>query len=114
MIDKFRTLLGNTLIYGLGNYGVKLIGFLLIPLYTRYLSPSDYGVIALVAMYSQVMFVLMNLGQGFSLFRFYYDKDSDEARERVVAAAMWIVLLFALPLASIPLLPFSETRSSGT
>ena len=36
-------------IYGLGNYGVKLIGFLLIPLYTRYLSPSDYGVIALVA-----------------------------------------------------------------
>ena len=104
MIDKFRTLLGNTLIYGLGNYGVKLIGFLLIPLYTRYLSPSDYGVIALVAMYSQVMFVLMNLGQGFSLFRFYYDKDSDEARERVVAAAMWIVLLFALPLASIPLL----------
>ena len=50
------------------------------------------------------MFVLMNLGQGFSLFRFYYDKDSDEARDRVVAAAMWIVLLFALPLASIPLL----------
>lgn len=104
MLDKFRTLLGNTLIYGLGNYGVKIIGFLLIPLYTRYLSPSDYGIIALVAMYSQVMFVLMNLGQGFSLFRFYYDKDSDAARERVVAAAMWIVLLFALPLASIPLL----------
>ena len=104
MLDKFRTLLGNTLIYGLGNYGVKIIGFLLIPLYTRYLSPSDYGVIALVAMYSQVMFVLMNLGQGFSLFRFYYDKDTEEARERVVAAAMWIVLLFALPLASIPIL----------
>lgn len=104
MIDKFRTLLGNTLVYGLGNYGVKLIGFLLIPLYTRYLSPSDYGVIALVAMYSQVMFVVMNLGQGFSLFRFYYDKDSDEARERVVAAALWIVLLFALPLGAIPLL----------
>ena len=50
MLDKFRTLLGNTLIYGLGNYGVKIIGFLLIPLYTRYLTPSDYGIIALVAM----------------------------------------------------------------
>lgn len=103
MIDTFKTLLGNTLIYGLGNYGVKIIGFLLIPLYTRFLSPSDYGIISLVAMYSQVMFVLMNLGQGFSLFRFYYDKDSDEARERVVAAALWIVLLFAIPLGAIPL-----------
>src|SRR5581483_9045396 len=104
MLDKFRTLLGNTLIYGLGNYGIKIIGFLLIPLYTRFLSPTDYGVIALVAMYTQVIFVVMNLGQSFSLFRFYYDHDSDEARERVVAAAMWIVLAFALPLACIPLL----------
>ena len=70
MLDKFRTLLGNTLIYGLGNYGIKIIGFLLIPLYTRFLTPSDYGVMALVSMYAQVMFVLMNLGQSFSLFRF--------------------------------------------
>lgn len=103
MLDKFKSLLGNTLIYGLGNYGVKIIGFLLIPLYTRYLSPSDYGIIALVAMFSQVMFVVLNLGQGFSLFRFYYDKDSDQARERVVAAAMWIVLLFSVPLAFLPI-----------
>ncbi len=107
MLDKFRSLLGNTLIYGLGNYGIKVIGFLLIPLYTRFLTPDDYGVMALVSMYTQVMFVLMNLGQSFSLFRFYYDHDSDTARERVVAAAMWIVFLFALPLAAVPLL-YSE------
>jgi O-antigen/teichoic acid export membrane protein len=103
MLDKFRTLLANTLIYGLGNYGIKIIGFLLIPLYTRYLSPEDYGVIALVAMYTQVVFVFMNLGQNFSVFRFYYEHDTDEGRARVVAAAMWIVFLFALPLASLPL-----------
>ena len=104
MLDKFRSLLGNTLIYGLGNYGIKIIGFLLIPLYTRYLTPNDYGVMALVSMYTQVMFIVMNLGQSFSLFRFYYDHDTDAARERVVAASMWIVFLFALPLAAIPLL----------
>jgi O-antigen/teichoic acid export membrane protein len=104
MLAKFRALLGNTLIYGLGNYGIKVIGFLLIPLYTRYLTPTDYGIMALVSMYTQVMFILMNLGQSFSLFRFYYDHDNDESRERVVAAAMWIVLLFSLPLASVPIL----------
>lgn len=103
MFEKFRSLLGNTLIYGLGNYGIKIIGFLLIPLYTRFLTPADYGVMALVSMYTQLMFVLINLGQSFALFRFYYDHDSDEARERVVAASLWIVLLFSLPLAAVPL-----------
>lgn len=104
MLNKFRTLLGHTLIYGLGNYGIKVVGFLLIPLYTRYLTTADYGVMALVSMYTQVMFILMNLGQSTSLFRFYYEHDTEEGRERVVAAAIWIVLLFALPLAAVPLL----------
>jgi O-antigen/teichoic acid export membrane protein len=104
MLNKFRGLLGHTLIYGLGNYGIKVIGFLLIPLYTRYLLPADYGVMALVSMYTQVMFILMNLGQSTSLFRFYYEHDTDEARQRVIAASVWIVLLFALPLAAVPLL----------
>lgn len=104
MLNKFRGLLGHTLIYGLGNYGIKVLGFLLIPLYTRYLAPSDYGVMALVSMYTQVMFVLMNLGQSTSLFRFYYEHDTQEGRDRVVAASLWIVLLFALPMAAIPFL----------
>jgi O-antigen/teichoic acid export membrane protein len=104
MLNKFRTLLGHTIIYGLGNYGIKVFGFLLIPLYTRYLTTADYGVMALVSMYTQVMFILMNLGQSTSLFRFYYEHDTDEARERVVAASLWIVILFALPLAALPLL----------
>ncbi|HEY8517989.1 MAG TPA: oligosaccharide flippase family protein [Candidatus Binatia bacterium] len=104
MLNKFRTLLGHTVIYGLGNYGIKIIGFLLIPLYTRYLTTADYGVMALVSMYTQVMFILMNLGQSTSLFRFYYEHDTEEGRERVVAASLWIVILFAVPLAAVPFL----------
>jgi len=104
MLNQFRGLLGHTLIYGLGNYGIKVFGFLLIPLYTRFLAPADYGVMALVSMYTQVMFIVMNLGQSTSLFRFYYEHDTEEGRERVVAASIWIVILFAVPLAAIPLL----------
>jgi len=103
MFQKFRKLLSHTFIYGLGNYGIKLVGFLLIPLYTRYLRPTDYGIMSMVSMYTQVMFILMNLGQSTSLFRFYYEKDDAESRERVIAASVWLVLLIALPLASLPL-----------
>lgn len=104
MLNQFRNLLGHTLIYGLGNYGIKIFGFLLIPLYTRFLAPADYGVMALVSMYTQVMFIIMNLGQSTSLFRFYYEHDTQEGRDRVVAASLWIVILFALPLAAVPFL----------
>lgn len=104
MFAKFRALLGHTLIYGLGNYGVKVIGFLLIPVYTRYLTPNDYGIMALVSMYAQAMFVCMNLGQSVALFRFYYERDTQESRDRVVAAGIWIVFLFSAPLAVMPLL----------
>lgn len=104
MLEKFRTLLGHTLIYGLGNYGVRLIGFLLIPVYTRYLTTTDYGVLALVSIFTQALWVFVSLGQSPSLFRFYYEGDTAEDRERVVASALWIVLLFSLPIALIPLL----------
>jgi len=81
MLDKFRTLLGHTLIYGFGNYGMRLIGFLLIPVYTRYLSPSDYGVLALVSIFTQALWVFVSLGQSPSLFRFYYEGDTAAERE---------------------------------
>lgn len=103
MLGKLKTLLGHTVIYGLGNYGIKVVGFLLIPVYTRYLTPGDYGILALVGMYTQAMFVVMNLGQTVGIFRFYYDHDDDAGRERVIAAALWIVFLFSVPLSLVPL-----------
>lgn len=103
MLGKLKTLLGHTLIYGLGNYGIKVVGFALIPVYTRYLSPADYGVLSLVSMYTQAMFVMMNLGQTVGIFRFYYDHDDEKGRERVIAAAIWIVFLFSVPLSMVPL-----------
>lgn len=103
MLENFRTLLGHTLVYGLGNYGIKIIGFLLIPIYTRYLTTADYGVLALVAIYTQALFIFVNMGQSTSLFRFYYEKDDQESRDRVIAASLWIMLLLSLPIAAIPL-----------
>ena len=99
MIDKLRQLGRSSLIYGAGNYGVKLVGFFLIPVYTRYLTPADYGVLALVATFNRILFVFLNLGQSTALFRFYYDHDEPEGRERVIAGSLWIILLISLPVA---------------
>jgi O-antigen/teichoic acid export membrane protein len=103
VIDKIRQLVRSSIIYGAGNYGVKLVGFFLIPVYTRYLTPTDYGVLAMVSSFNRVLFILLNLGQSTALFRFYYDPDTPEGRDRVIAGSLWIILLFSLPLALVAL-----------
>jgi len=99
VIDKLKGLARSSVIYGAGNYGIKLVGFFLIPVYTRYLTPADYGILALVSTFNQILFVLLNLGQSTALFRFYYEQNTPEARERVIAGSLWTVLLISLPAA---------------
>ena len=37
-----------SLIYGLGDVATTIISFFLLPIYVRYLSPDDYGVLSLL------------------------------------------------------------------
>jgi O-antigen/teichoic acid export membrane protein len=87
----------------------KLIAVALLPLYTRYLTPADYG--AAEVMFAAVVSVsiVVRLGLIEALLRFYYRDDEDPAR--VVASSFagifWlttIAALLALPFAS----PISE------
>jgi O-antigen/teichoic acid export membrane protein len=88
VIEKLTALARSRRDLRLGNYGVKLVGFLLIPVYTRYLAPADYGVMALVSTFGQALFIFLNLGQSTALFRFYYEDDTTEGRERVIAGSL--------------------------
>jgi O-antigen/teichoic acid export membrane protein len=104
MYHKLRTLLGHIVVYGLGNSGTRLIGFFLIPVYTRYLTPADYGVLALVGMLDQVLFILMNMGQSTALFRTYFGHENPEDRNTVLTTSLWLIVLAALPIGLLALL----------
>jgi len=87
----------------------KLIAVALLPLYTRYLTPADYG--AAEVMFAAVVSVsiLVRLGLIEALLRFYYKDDEDPARvvSSSFAALFWVstaAALLALPFAG----PISE------
>ena len=46
--SQIKSLGSDTLIYGVGHVLTKIIAFLLIPIYTRFLSMSDVGYYALL------------------------------------------------------------------
>src|SRR6476661_6651470 len=83
MIERLRELLRHSAIYGLGSIVARVLGVLLLPLYTRYLSPSDYGLIE----------TLVAQGMKSAFFRFYFDSAEPERRHLVVRTAFWYVML---------------------
>ena len=60
----------NSVIYAIGNLSLRGSSFLLIPLYTHFLSISDYGLLATLILTIQVLITFMDLGTRKSFIRF--------------------------------------------
>ena len=52
----------DTLIYGFGNVFTRLITFLLLPLYTNILTPSEYGIITIIYVFMGFMNIIYHYG----------------------------------------------------
>lgn len=92
MIERLKELLRHSAIYGLGSIVARVLGVLLLPLYTRYLSPSDYGLIETLVALSAVLTALVAQGMKSAFFRFYFDSAEPERRHLVVRTAFWYVM----------------------
>jgi len=75
-------LIGNASVYVLGNMLQKALSFLLIPVYTRYLTPSDYGITGLATATGSVLAIVLGLGISGSVARHYYDYNNSPNRLR--------------------------------
>lgn len=108
--DDLRSTLKHGAIYGLGTLLAKAIGFIMIPIYTRVLTPEDYGVLELLTMTTDVIALVAGLGLTWAVTRYYYYYDDPDDRRRVVSsAAVLFVALFGL--ASAAAVPFAEPLS---
>lgn len=88
-----RRLGGGTFNYGLGRLLPQAISFLLIPLYTVYLSPKDYGVVELTTVLCSFLIIMMRLGVPGAVTRFYYDhREGADLRDYVTTIARFMIL----------------------
>lgn len=93
---SFRALLKQSVIYGSGQVAAKGIGFLLLPLYTRFLTPADYGVLALLLVTQSIADIVMRAGVATGVLRFYILAEDEEERRRVGATASHFVFAWSL------------------
>ena len=78
-MKKYKKLLINILIFGIGGFGQKIFSFFLIPLYTSCLSTQEFGTFDLVVNIVQLFFPILNLSIHDAVLSFALDKKNDSA-----------------------------------
>lgn len=78
----------HSTIYAIGNISRQLVGFLMLPVYTRFLSPADYGVLGLLALASALIESLFGARLALAMPKFYYEKPDESYRNAVISTAM--------------------------
>jgi O-antigen/teichoic acid export membrane protein len=119
MLKSIKTSFKDTLIYGFGNVAVKVVGLILIPLYTNpaYFSVDDFGVLGILEISALVLTAFMASALPQSLNRWFWDKDFRDKQKGIFfmtlitqAAVSLVFCLVLTPLSgNISELIFSKT-----
>lgn len=93
-MDNKKLLLKNFSYYSFGTILIQALTFLLLPLYSKYLSKADYGILSAMGLLSQFMYVFISLNVIKSIYRCYWDYESEY--EKKVFLGTVIISVFAL------------------
>ena len=100
-MNKKKELLKNTIIIFIGKACTQLISFLLLPLYTGYLSTSDYGIVDLITTYVTLLVPIITLELEMSIFRYLVDSRSSSKDSEKLMSNNFYVLGISLLVFSI-------------
>ena len=81
----------HSFIYAFGTIVGRVVSFLMLPIYTRFLTPADYGVLALVELTLDFVTIIAGAKLVLGVFRYYHKAESPEEREEVVSTSFLLV-----------------------
>ena len=87
----FRGVGKHALIYGLGMVLSRAVSFIMLPVYTRYLTPADYGVMALIEMTLDFISIVGGAQLALGVFRFYHKAEREADRHQVVFTSLMLI-----------------------
>lgn len=86
MTDKYKELKRNTIIIAISNFGSKIIAFVLAPLYSYYMTVSEYGTMDIVTSTLNLIapFIVLNIFEA----TFRYSGDMSHDRDKVFSTSI--------------------------
>ena len=79
-VSRYSSLIKNTKMFAIGTLSSKVLSFLLIPVYTRYLSPFEFGMFDLVIMSAGLVLPIFTLASTESILRLAMIKELDTGK----------------------------------
>jgi len=112
MDSSNKKIVSHTSVYMLGDVLRYSVSLIMLPIYTRYLTPSDYGTVELLTMLIDFAAIIFGARTGQSVFRFFCTAESAADRNSIIASALFLgvssngigavaVAVLAGPLASL-------------
>jgi O-antigen/teichoic acid export membrane protein len=92
-MNPLKRLAGQTAVYGLPSILGRILGYLLVPLYTRVFWPGDYGTVNVFYAYASFLMVVLTYGMETAFFRF---NEAEENKEKVYSAGMISLVVSSL------------------
>ena len=102
-MNKYRTLLLNIGLFGINTVATKLITFLLVPLYTYYLSTKEFGITDMSLTVISLVLPIASMSISDAVLRFVID-DSNDQKSVVSYGLIVIGLGFAIVPLFLPVL----------
>lgn len=99
MEKAYKKLGTNIGLFAISSFGTKIINFLLVPLYTSYLSTAEYGTVDMLTTIAQLLLPIFSLDIADSVIRFTLDKHAN--RDSVLLTAVKTILLGSALLIAI-------------
>ena len=98
---SLKSISKNTLIYSIGTLALRFTTFLLIPLYTHYLTKSEFGLLQTLLLTIQIIITINDVGTRSALMRFFHEFDAINKLDDLLGSSLSLNFLTGLLLISI-------------
>lgn len=104
-----RGFAGHAATYAIGNFARRVVGFAMLPIYTRFLTPADYGVVGLLVFAMSLFESIFGARLGWAVPKFYFDAPDQRSRRTVI----WGALGFTGAISAVSLVVLLLCRDMG-
>src|SRR5260370_5939033 len=94
--EMTRDVLTKFFTYGLGNILQSALGLILLPLYLRFLTPDEYGVISVLSVTMSLRALSISAGIMNGLIRLYYETEGLQRKKLIGTTWLWYLAVATL------------------
>ncbi len=113
-MNQKKQLIKNTVIIAIGKLSTQIISYLLLPLYTSKLSPSEYGTYDLICTLSLFLCPVITLLMEESMFRFLIDAVNKNEEKRIISQTIIYTLFGTIVFIPLAIIILNLTGYEGT